>query len=391
VTARFAFFQPMRLQAAVVKAVELHPATAAQLVSIDESSLPALRRRVVRAAGSAAALESLALELSPREVRGLLTGLVLWEDLREAVMVLLGLRLRASHLPMLWKAWQRLPLLVELRELVGRLPAEAWQFLPPAFAPLAPAWVAVDQPGVALQAWLDKQQMTHSDLPLLGGAGFMADTPLLRLVHEAVLTHGSATQLRRETGSALVRLGREMPVEGTRMLFGRNYLARFAPNEWLLPVVEEVRTWYGLPRRPRLPRFWEAVPEQTRDAFQQLFIRKTLERVFRDDERSRYWLRWVSALDDAHEGDAAGTPYVIMLFPKFGVIEFLEWGKAAYFYDRAKAESFAGRRANSPADLREVLFPRIGWFGDNRLIHRDGWTATADNMVAGYTRHYGGR
>jgi hypothetical protein len=77
VTARFALFQPMRLQAAVVKAVELHPATAAQLVSIDESSLPALRRRVVRAASSPAALESLALELSPREVRGLLTGLVL--------------------------------------------------------------------------------------------------------------------------------------------------------------------------------------------------------------------------------------------------------------------------------------------------------------------------
>lgn len=383
-------FQPSRLQTAVIRAVELHPNTAAQLPSLDESSLPALRRRVARAAESSSLLESLALELTPREVRGLVSGLDVWEDLREAVVSLLGMRLRPGHLPLLWRAWQRLPQLRELQGLITALPKESWQFLPAAYAALAPLWVASEQPGVALQGWLDRQQMTHTDLPRLGGVGFMADTPLTRLVHEAVLTHGSAAQLRIEGDSTLVRLAREMPVDGSRMLFGRNYLARFAPTDWRMPILEQIRKWYGLPRRPRLPRFWEGVAKETRDAFQQLFIRRTLERAFGDDERSRYWLRWAPSLDDAHEGDAGGTRYVVMLFQRFGVIEFFEIGNAAYFYDRTKAESFAARRAYSPADLKDVLFPRIGWFGDNRLIHRDGWSATADRMVTAYTRHFEG-
>lgn len=390
-TAKLAGFQPSRLQAAARKAVDLHPNTADALGAVDASSLATLRQRVQSASGDAAAVTSLANELSPREVRHLITGLEHWRELRTDVLHLLGVRLRSSHMPVLWQAWQRLPQLHELIELMGRLPPAAWIFLPTPYAQLAPAWIRAPDAGLELQGWLDARGLTHSDLPRLGGARFALDTPLARLVHEAVLTHGSASQLRREGQEALVRTAGELPVEGKRMLFGRNYLRRFESSDWSLRVLEAIRSWYGLPRRPRFRRFWDEVPEALRDAFQRFFVTRTLGRAFGDDDRGRYWKRWLDHLDDAHEGNAGETPYVVLLFPNFGVVEFFRVGNAAYFYSREKAESFASRRVYAPSALKEVQYPIMRFLTGNRLIHHANWEMKADRLVDAYRRHFGGR
>jgi hypothetical protein len=382
-----AAFEPTRLLAAVERAITLHPHCADAPPGLDPAELPALRRRVAAAAGDAAAVESLAAELTPREVRGLLTGLLVWEDLRTAVVALLELRLKPTHLPQLWTAWQRLPQLPELRALIERFDPSAWGFLNAPFQQLAPAWIAAVEAGVMIQAWLDEQKLTHPDLPRLGGAGILPDTPLTRLVHEAVLTHGSSDQLRREPVPVLVRLSREMDAGGKRLLFGRNYLVRIPVDRWAMPVLEEIRRSYGLPRRARLPRFWEGVPDELRDAFQLLFIERDLERAFgADSDRHLYWRRWTNRLDDVHSGSAGSTDYAILIFAGFGVVEFFVIGHAAYFYSRAEAEAYTRENHYSPASLKKIQASGVSWFGDNRLIHSGNWQPKADRTVRAYLR-----
>lgn len=376
-----AAFEPTQLRAAVIEAIRLHPDTATAPAMPSPDAVQQLKRRVV-AARAQDRLEELAAVLTPRDVKGLVTGLLLWEDLRPAVVTLLRLKIKPSIAPLLWTAWQRIPQLPELRELLAELPAEAWHFLHQTVRSEAPAWVISEDAGIPIQAWAEQHGLTHEELPSIAGNVFVPETPLMRLVHEAVLTHGSEDQLRRESPRSLFTLGRELAAAGKRSAFGRNYLVRMPAPAWHDQILELIRNTYGMPRRPRLPTFWETIPEEIRNAFQKRFIDKSLKDVFKDaTERHRYWSKWSGALTDIAKGNAGNTPFAVLLFENFGVIEFFEVGNAAYFYDLPQAESYLQRRAYGPSDLKDVQPRFLRFSTDNRLIHHHGWESRADRLV----------
>ena len=387
---------PARLQEAVRRAVLLHPGTASTPAPVDSSTLAALRKRVADAHGSHERLEALALELNARELRGLVSGLIDWEDLRISVARLLQARAKALLLPLLWKVWQRHPVSIpELQALLlsfGR--TFGWSEVAGSYADVVPRWVAADEPGIAIQAWLDGLGLSFSDLESLSASPLVPDTLLFRLIRIAVMTHGSATQLRAEGPERLYAWSKpsDQLDEASRRAFHRNYLVQLSPDEWSRPIVEHIEEKYGLPKRPKsegLP-FWKTVPESVQKAFQRLFNQLVIGTIFTNDlYRREYWERWAETMEYAQRGEVSGTEYGVLDFGTFGVVEFFENGNAAYFYPQQQLQRIQKRIITSKADLRERLHPVFDYPRDNRLIHNPpprGWFYRADSMVRTWIR-----
>jgi hypothetical protein len=380
---------PTRLLEAREVVVATHPGTAGARAPMPPEALPDLRRRVAEVAESPEALATLARELSPREVRGLVTGLEQWEELRPPVAALLMLRARIDLVGALWRAWQRFPtveavggVLVKLAEQFG------WETaVGTTYSPVVPAWVPAEHPGRAIQQWLDGMGNSFSDLSSLRGLPLLVDAPLARLVRDAVLTDGSLGQLRAEGGPRLLQWYKELRPED-RLRFGRNYLTRVPVNEWYRPIIDELERTFGLPRRPRMAGFWEEVPEEPKRAFQRIFVGERLEQAFHDDtDRYDYWARWVDVFNDVELSRAGETDYAILYFDRFAVVEFFEVGHAAHFYDFARLQRLTRARPRNPADLKEQFQPVFG-SKDNRLIHNPPgrWYNKADLMVRRWMR-----
>lgn len=378
---------PRRLTVAVQRAIELHPGTAVAPVALPSEGMSALRLRVAATGGERDQLDQLARELSPREVRGLVTGLEQWEEVRESVAHLLLARARASLVSPLWRAWQRFPSVEAVRSTLAMLADRfGWrEAVGDPYAELVAGWVHASAPGVEIQGWLDGLGKSYSDLPHLSACPLASDTPLVKLVRDAILTHGSEPQLNTEGTRNLLEWNKELSPP-QRMLFGRNYLLRIAPPEWNVALLEHVERTYGLPKRPRIPEFWQPLPESVRNAFQQYFVHRRLREAFGgNSDRYAYWKRWIDTLVEVSLDQAGGVDWALLRFERFGVIEFFEVGNAAYFYDTDRLDRITRSRAYRVADLKEQYYPDFTW-GDNRLIHRIGWESTADEMVALWTQ-----
>jgi hypothetical protein len=385
-------FRPVRLTAAREIVVAAHPTTG------DSRSLPgpgrmeALRRRVVEVGSSLSRLESLAHTLTSREVRGLVTGLEQWEELRPAVRLLLSHRLRADLLPALWAAWQRFPLVGEVRSILEECVERfGWHdVIVPVFSAPARSWIASERPGLEVQQWMKRDGLTLSAFVASDTSPFTMDTPLLRLVREAVLTRGGLLQLRAEGGPRLLEWSRELDPQ-SKMLFGQNYLTTIPSAEWYEPILLWIERGYGLPKESRLVKFWEPIPKEIRRAFRQFFFLRILHDAFNGDpeERGRYWSKWVNTslpveveIELRHVRDSRRTPYLLIDFGSFGVMEIAEDNNAAYFYDRKRFERIRSLVPQDRAELRERYSPTFTE-RDNRFIHVPSrqWDDRADHFV----------
>jgi hypothetical protein len=328
------------------------------------------------------------MALGPREVRALVTGIAQWVELRTSVAYLLLQRPRRGLVQPLWRAWQRFPEVPEIAAVLADLALRfGWdEAVDSAFAPLASTWVTAPHPGISIQQWLARQRLGYSDLPDLAGSPFLAETPLLRLVRDAVLTHGSEDQLRKEAASLLLWSKELTPRK--RVQFGQNYLTKVRPREWSPPLLGWIATTFGLPRNPRLPAFWEPVAEDVRAAFQRYFIRKRMKEAFRDDtDRYEYWLTWEDTLIDFENFSVGGTQTAALRFPKFGVIEFFEVGHAAYIYTLPQLAAVLKRDARRPDDLKDKHNPPFAPYDDNRIVHQAYWAPRANLKIRTWLGH----
>jgi hypothetical protein len=241
-------------------------------------------------------------------------------------------------------------------------------------------------PGEEIRGWLDARVLSVSDMPKLAGRPFRPDTPLERLVREAVLTDGTVSQYRAEGNESIARWRGELPPQKA-VRFGQNYLTTMPESEWYRPILNWMETTYGLPRKPKLAAFWEPVPEPIRLAFQRIFVRERIEYFFRGaEERCRYWLSWLDHVVDAEGGNIGGVDYGILDFGAFGVVEVFKHGNAAYFYPPEMFKRIREPPLTRLADLRQVYFTSFYPYS-NRLIHRDGWQSRADTMVKAWHRN----
>lgn len=379
--------QPQHLVRVRKRVVEQHPGTASAPVPLTDGELAQLHGRVEAASGSDAALASLAAELNPREVRALVTGIQQWESLRQDVAVLLSLRSRAGLVAPLWRAWQRFPRVNEIRELLlGMCEHWGWETIASVECPaeVVSAWVRSQTPGRALQQWLGAQGYSYSDLAAASGNSLLPGTPLDRLVREAVMTDGWHAQLRREGAGQIAEWERELSPE-LHLRFGQNLLMKLGVQPEYRTTLEKLADRYGLPRRPKVARFWEPIDETTKLAFQRLFIRKRIRELFQSDiDRRDYWEKWTDELVDVQRDAVQGTEYGLLDFGKFGVVEFFENGNAAYFYDEERFKKVSARHVTDRRDLRIRYTPVFARWGDNRLIHspsQRGWYSRADTIM----------
>lgn len=384
-------FEPTNLKRAREQIVAQHPVTATSLPALSGDAFARLRAKIEAAAGDKNALARIATELTAREVRSLVTGVVVWDDIRDAVALILYERRRASLLPGLWRAWQRIPEYRPLRDLVADLGNQfGWtHIVSPLYVDSVQDWVSAEDPAVEIQRWLDRQGLGYSDLLALAESPFVEDAPLLRLIRNAVLMYGSRAQLIGESVDNLRAWLDELPVAGERMRFGRNYLERLDPTEWDLGIASQIRRSYGMPKRGS-SRFWDQVAEGVRTAFHRLFIGRQLsEALGRDSDRRAYWQRWTDEMVDIQFGTAGSTRYAIFDFGTFGVIEFFKVGHAAYFYPTTILERIVRGPVYDPRDLRMQLTVPFARLLGNRLIHQGDWYYKADRMVRLWLRMAG--
>lgn len=389
-TPSWADFQPSRLQDVRGHIVQAHPHTRDKLRAASESRLEELRRQVEQVRGDNDALRSLAKELTPADLRGLVGRLGPWEELRGAVATVLEERPLASVFAHLWSAWQRYPRVPELCRLLEAMAENrGWETVAEGYEEAAATWVAAAVPAISIQEWLDGQGLTYSDMAHLAGFPLGLDAPVATLVREAVMTQGSAAQLRAEGADNLREWFPELSPED-RKGFGWNYLTTVDVQQWQSSILMLIRQKYGLPKEGR-NAFWKKVPEERRGAFHRWFIKKNLEDVLGEhSERTDYWFGRADDFVKAESGTAGGTKFVVMYFEDgFTVIEFLDVGNAAYFYPADMIERILDVKVRKPGDLKEPMRIRFAPRPDNRLLHHSNWQRKADRMVRAWKRNLG--
>lgn len=387
----WADFRPSRLEAARRQVVETHPSKGDKLRAASRSELQTLKERLARAEGDRGRLEKFAHELKASELRGLAVQIGHWEKLRESIAVVLRERPRSSVLPHLWSTWQRFPLEPVIRSVLRDLADEhGWLAVASGYESAAESWTGSERPGVAIQQWLDEQGLSYSDLPDLADLPLDLDAQLARNVRRAVMTEGSAAQLRTEGADRLIGWFHQLQTgdggfeSDNRKRFGRHYLVTLEVRHWEPEVLELIRERYGPPKDRAESReaFWDHVPEQERSAFHRWFIERNLEEALGSDtDRHRYWVGKSDELVDVELGKAGRVEYAVLYFDTFGVIEFFEVGNAAYFYPLDRLSEVHTDDAMHPAALKDKYRPRFGPATDNRLIHRERWQRKADRMV----------
>lgn len=386
----WADFRPSRLEAARRRVVESHPNTAEKLRAAPGSRLQELKEKIEEREGREGALRSLAHELRGADLRGLARQLGPWESLRAAIATVLDERPLCSILPHLWDTWHRYPGVDVVQRLLRDTADECgWEQVAGDHGATVEAWLRADDSVGAIQAWLDGEGFTYSDLGAISGQPIDVETPLARAVRDTVMVQGSGDQLRREGGDQLREWFPELDPD-ERKGFGWNYLTSVDPNRWDPPLLEVFHDRYGAPRKGRTA-FWKEVPEEVRKAFHRWWLRNSLEEVLgADSERTDYWMTWVDEIEDAEAGRAGGTKFVVVSFEGFGVVEFLKLGNAAYFYPVDKLEEVTGRSASSPSALKDRMKRlNLGPSRDNRLLHHQGWQRRADRQVRAWIREMG--
>lgn len=387
-----AFVSPSRLIRAREGVVLAHPKVGeGASEAADPGALDRLRDLVL-AAMTAGRLDQFAQALAPRDVRALVSCLHRFPEIATGAVMLLRARATEPVLALLWRAWQARPehgATHDALMLVGN--AVDWR------GPWATAldarlrlWLSDGEFAEHMQAWLAREGLGYRDLAGLNSLPIDPESPLGILVRDAILTGGTAAQITMEA-PALVRVWfvELAPDKFRRAL--QHYLQTLQPSDWDYPVLEDVERAFGLPRNPRVRGFWDVVSEPVKRAYQAMMVKRRLKQALGDTDRYRYWSTWVDRgrVEDFSVGHAGDTPFGVIDFGSFGVIEFFEPNHAAYFYPAQLLEQMAQAAPNSASDLKQRL--TIG-AGANRLIHNSagrGWEPRAEAMVASWTRATG--
>ena len=406
-------FRPSKLTEARVRLAEVHPATRSRPRTIGPAERAVLRVRVSEAAGAPdpeRELRALSYDLFERELLAVVRALGQWADLRNAVVTMARERPLRRYVPVLWRSWQAFPALEPMVELLkenvkrfGMTKAVA-----DAYHDDATGWLREDHPVDAIVCWAGARKIAWDTLPSIPDSPFDLDTPLIKEVFHRTLQIGSREQLLGMEEDTILEGWKQMSGDA-HMQACANFLERVPSAKWSNreEALDEVRESYGIPPKPEttttvaavpesVPVFWKRVSEERREEFRQHFIRLELAFAFRGDstpDRRRFWMDQRRHIVSVGRGTAGTTPFCVIVFPGFSVIEFFELGNAAYLYP---SDHFIAQRWSSPESRARAPFPselksRTREFrppGDNRIIHRGRWQDRARRILKRWREHY---
>ena len=368
----------------------------------------------VRAAATApdpdSALKRLARQLFEYELHSVVRSFGQWTDLREAVVTIARERPLPGYVPVLWRSWQAFPSLEKLAELlsetVARFGVEGTVVV--RYEADVLAWLREHQPVDAIVHWTAHNGIPWNELPSIPDSPFEGDTPLITRIFHRTLQIGSGAQLLGMNEATLLGGWAQMSGE-SHMKAGANFLRGVTPAHWPRRhgAMEELRDSYGTPSKPgvtlsaaqarrSISEFWERVSVECREEFRQYFIGADLAFAFKGDatpERQEFWLDQRRGIVSVGHGTARDTPFCVIAFPGFVVVEFFALGNAAYLYpkdhsmERYWSRPEARARAWHPSELkwRTHEFPPPG---DNRIIHQGGWQHRAQRTLLNWQDHY---
>jgi len=386
-------FAPKRLTLARERIVEGHPSVADILaqVSLGDDDL---RARVAEAAESVPSLKSLAFALNARELGQVARSVGAWEDLREAVAIIIGVRPKEIYVELLWRAWEAYPSADEIYHL---LTAMAQMFGSAHWgsseiAGFTGQWIKEAHPLPTIVLWLDERRLDAEDLPKVTGSPFNADTPLIRRLFETVLCTGSPRQLLGITPERILVAWIKMQPE-VGMAAAQHYLGVLEPDVWSEELLLDIRESYGMPgTKKSTARFWNAVADADQRAFRAHFIAEDLAGAFRGDtDRHSYWKRWGDSghILEIQRGHAGPTEWALLGFGDFSVLEFFESGNAAFFLAESDVRKIDWK-AHHAGDMKRRMPNSVTGVGDNRLIHHhQRWRPQADQMMEQWLAAYG--
>lgn len=406
-------FRPSRLPEARVKLARIHPATRSRPRTLGRTERAALRARVSEAASASdpgRALKGLAHDLGESELLTVVRSLGQWADLRNAVITIARERPLRRYVPVLWRSWQAFPALEPMVELLNESVERFGmkQAFADAYHDDAAGWLREDYPVDAIVHWTGARKITWDKLPSIPDSPFDADTPLIKHIFHRTLQIGSCEQL--------LGMEEDTVLEGWKQMSGdphmeacANFLERVPSADWPAreETLDEVRESYGIPPKPgtttavaavleSVPAFWKRVSEERREEFRQHFIALELAFAFRGDstpDRRRFWMDQLREIVSVGRGTAGTTPFCVIAFPGFSVVEFFELGNAAYLYpsDHHIARHWSRResigRAWSLPDLKSRTH-EFGPPGDNRILHMGDWQYAAYRTLMVWREHY---
>lgn len=384
-------FRPQRLAEARARVVAAHPSVA-QLAAWEPSGAEELKGRVAAAAGSRDALRTLAFELTPRELVFVVRSVGAWEDLREAIAVLVAERPKDQFVLALWRAWESFPqvdlILSLLRDVSGRFGVRTLTLGP--ISDAVPEWLRASDTIASVVVWMDHEALKPEDLHAVSDSPFRSDTPLIGQIFEGVLIAGSEQQLLALGPSRIEEGWTVMGTDG-RIAAGQHYLDVLTASTWDDALLDRTRGWYGMPGVPAsIARFWKGVSEEDQRAFRRHFIAEDLAQAFRGDtERHDYWQGWgdQDEILEIHRGYAGDSEWALLSFGGFSVLEFFTIGNAAFFLPKAEVVRIDWASARKE-DLKRPIPNPVTGRGDNRLIHRSTWQFRADAMMAQWLGRY---
>lgn len=382
-------FKPTRLPAAVKKVICNHPREGESPPRPPETQFLPVLEKVRAAGGDKEALQSLAQEVTSMETMVLAHALRDRNGLEECIFEILSHRPRRSIVPVLWANIEgapgrphslRLLRQIWVEEALQIWPHDKWK------EPFS-YWINSAAPLQSMADWADEHGLPLAQLPNREHSPFQADTPLLAKLVEHILRSGSGEAILREPKRALKSAWNRLP-PSSRIEGGQNYLSALRPESWQSWLTDEIEDSFGIPgAEDSRDAFWEPVPERIRKAFRARQLGQTLEKVFQDHARLNYWKsRWLDSMRDIKQGMAGRTPYAILDFGRFGVIEFMETGNAAYFYYREDLKELKEKSARWAGALKSKKFYSIDRVRgrtrqDNRLLHSRGWQRKADRRM----------
>jgi len=210
---------------------------------------------------------------------------------------------------------------------------------------------------------------------------------LFKIAWQTLLTKGTKSMITRQNPKRIIEeIDREIKADQS-ISMGQHYLNTIKDRQiWDQPILEYIHSKWDKPVKSEQSttaehRFWKNVSEKARDEFHKwLMIQKIND--YLEGERADFWRVYVE--NGELEDISIQEKGFLMQFYRFGVVEFIETGNAAYVYPIKHLMHFMNlpsMKNSTLADFKNKKQTIKDKDWDGRIIHRPGWQESTRNRM----------
>lgn len=163
--------------------------------------------------------------------------------------------------------------------------------------------------------------------------------------------------------------------------FINNYLIKLDIQDFDENIMNYIYFSYGRPDDVDLiyTYIWSEILDKAKEKYNIWFAQRELNEFFQGDERYTFWFEYVKALKAKIL--AINERQLFLDFGNFVVIEFKDWGNAAYIYDKNIFRNNFLRYLKGEDTYSNAIFKNRVIMID-RITHGDFWQVRASKLIA---------